>query len=462
MSHYPNVARQEQLQLAHDLGQQGKHQEAEALYRDFLSSDPGHPQVNFNMGVLIQQRANTPADRYEAASFYEKTILSGDADMELRASGLNNLGILMMKVEEPEKAAAAFKYALTMDPLHVEARINYAESLRFNNEFSEASKEFDTVLAMQPGSPSARFNRGMLGIMFGDLKQGFEDYEYRFDVPAFPTPRFVSDKPLWRGEDLNEKIILLTEEQGFGDSIQFIRFAGELKRLWPACKVWFYGSALLMELFKGVTALDRVFPKADVEDFDFHCPLLSLPHRLGTTLATIPAEVPYIWPVPNWQQFTLPLSVASFHKRKIGLVWAGSPRHGKDKWRSLEPEQFQPLIDSATDCQFYSLQVGPRWEEVERLKNIVSLAPDLLGWEYTAQAIQQLDLVLTVDTAVAHLTGALGKPVWMLCPHSPDFRWMLKREDSPWYPTMRIFRQSSRDDWRTPLVGIQKALCSTV
>lgn len=443
---------QDSLQRAHELGQQKRFTEAEYLYRTYLAAAPDDAQVNFNVGVLIQQRANSPADRFEAASFYEKAIMSKDCDMELRASSLNNLGILMMKVEHPEKAAVCFNLALQMDPLHIEARINYAEALRFECKFKEAFDQFDTILKVEPNSPSARFNRGMLHIMYGNLVNGFADYEWRFDVPAFPTPRFVSDKPLWQGEDLDGKTILLTTEQGFGDSIQFIRYAAELKQRWN-CQVWYFGHTLLMELFKGVAGLDRCFDQSDVEDFDYHVPIMSLPHRLGTTLEAIPATVPYIQ-AAGWKPFYLPPS----DKRKIGLVWAGSPRHGKDAYRSIKPEQLQPLIDAHRECQFYSLQVGPRWEEVNRLKGVVSLADSLLGWEYTAQAIHQLDLVISVDTAVAHLAGALAKPVWMLCPHSPDFRWMLERPDSPWYPTMTIYRQPSRDSWQPVIERINKDL----
>jgi tetratricopeptide (TPR) repeat protein len=443
---------QAELQLAHRMGQEGNFAESERIYKDYLQKAPDDAAVNFNVGVLIQQRANCPDDRFEAAEFYERVIKSSNADMELRASSLNNIGILMSKVDQPEKAAKCFNLALQLDPLHVEARINYAESLRFNCQWREAKDQFDTILEIEPGSPSARFNRGMLGVMCGDLKQGFEDYEYRFDVKAFPTARFVSDKPLWQGESLHGKTILLTTEQGFGDAIQFIRYAAELKQRWN-CQVWFYGHTLLMELFKGVTGLDRAFDQSDVEDFDFHVPIMSLPHRLGTTLETIPANVPYIQPT-GWTPYYIPPS----DKRKVGLVWAGSPRHGKDAYRSIEPEQYQSIIDAHPECQFYTLQVGPRCMEAARLTNVICLEPHILGWEYTAQALQQLDLLITVDTACAHLAGALARPVWMLCPESPDFRWMLERETSPWYPTMRIFRQPSRNSWQPVLDRIKNEL----
>lgn len=432
-----------QLQRAHDLGQSGQIAAAEHLYREYLKEAPQDAQVLFNVGVLIQQRASSPSERYEAAGFYEKALQSPEADMELKASCLNNMGILMMKVDRPDKAKIAFGFALQIDPLHTEARVNFAECLRFECNYEEADKQFETILQLDHDNASAHFNRGMIAIMFGDLKRGFEHYEHRFDVAAFPTKRFDSAKPLWKGEPLDGKTIVFTAEQGFGDAIQFIRYAQEVKDRWPTCRVWAHTHTLLVNLFKGARGLDLAFDRSDAEDYDYHVPIMSLPHRLGTELATIPARVPYIEPHDDWTPYYLPRPDS---RPRIGIVWAGSPRHGKDAWRSLKPEQVQPIIDGV-NANFYSLQVGPRWEEVNRINGIISLAPDLLGWEYTAQAILQLDLVITVDTAVAHLAGALGKPVWMMCPYSPDFRWMLGRDDSPWYPTMKIFRQPSKDDW---------------
>ncbi len=144
--------------------------------------------------------------------------------------------------------------------------------------------------------------------------------------------------------------------------------------------------------------------------------------------------------------------------KKIGLVFAGSPRHGKDAWRSIEPEAFQPLIDSHPECTFYSLQCGPRADECSRIRNVIDLAPTITDWTDTAQAILQLDLVISVDTAVVHLAGALGKPVWMLTPFSPDFRWMLTREDSAWYPHLKLFRQEKTGDWSPVLERINASL----
>jgi tetratricopeptide (TPR) repeat protein len=445
----------ELLQDAHRAGQAKDYGAAERLYREYLMHNPHDPQVLFNMGVLIQQRANAPADRFAAADYYHRCIACVEVEMETKASAMNNMGILMAKVSHPDKALICFKLALTFDPLHVEARINYAESLRFECQFEEADKEFETLVKMDPNNPSAQMNRGMIALMLGDFPRGWAAYEHRFGVPSFPTPVFESVRPMWRGEDLSGKTLLITTEQGFGDSIQFIRYAREIKDRWPDCRVWYFGHSLLIPLFAGVDGLDAAFDYREAEDFDFHVPIMSIPYCMSTTLDTIPNQTPYI-SLDGLPMFQIP----EIGARRIGLVWAGSPKHGKDEYRSVQPEAFQCLIDSNPDAQFYSLQVGPKADEVSRLRDVIDIAPRITGWTDTAQALSQLDLLISVDTATAHLAGALNVPTWVLIQHSPDFRWMLTREDSPWYPRHRLFRQETRGDWTTVIRRIETALCT--
>ncbi len=380
----------------------------------------------------------------------------------------------MGKINETEKAGICFVIALQMNPNLNAARINLADILRHDGKYEEADREFAEVLRLDPNSAAAKFSAGMIALMLGDMKRGWELYESRFDTDSFPTKRFNTNKPSWQRDDLADKTMLLTSEQGMGDDIMFIRYAKELKKKWPACRVLFYGNALMQRLFKGVDGLDRVISmgsfevsengtkrqlspgdKLDEFEYGYHCPLLSLPHRLGTTLEMIPSETPYIRNV-GWQPY-LEASLG-IGKRLVGLCWRGSPRHGKDFFRSIEPEMFQPLIDAHPEIQFYSLQVGPRADEANRLRDIIDLAPTITDWTDTAQALMQLDLLISVDTALLHLAGALDRFAWALIPHSPDWRWMLAREDSPWYPKLRLFRQPTQSDWETPLKRIRDAL----
>lgn len=427
------------LKRAEEAQNEGRLEEAEAVYTDYLKSAPDDPDVCFNMGVLCQTRGGHKAIN-EAAEWYHRTITAKTVDCMLKSDAMNNLGILMERADRPDKAQLCYFYALQFHPENSAARLNYANGLRFLGDYDEADHQYAEVLKLDPDSPELALNAGMLALLLGDLKRGFELYERRFEVKEFPTKPFISDRPLWRGEDLAGKTILITEEQGFGDTFQFIRYARELKRL--GATVWFYGNSLLMEIMQHVDGIDRAFDRTDVEDFDYHCSTMSIPNRLNTTLETIPADAPYITPANHKK---------SGVKRRIGIIWAGSPKHGKDQWRSVEPEAFQPIIDSQPDTEFVSLQVGPRAHECTRLRGVTDIAPNVTGWMDTAKVIATLDLIICVDTGCAHLAGAMGVPVWLLIPHSPDFRWLLEREDSPWYPHARLFRQPASDDWQTPI-----------
>lgn len=284
---------------------------------------------------------------------------------------------------------------------------------------------------------------------------------------------------------MNGKRLLLFFEQGFGDGIFMIRYAREIKRRWPACQVWTYSHTLLCRLLESCDGVDRAFDffteptgyltrGESEEQFlpDYYVPIMSLPHRFGTTIETVPAEVPYIHAPELYiypeRMNTLGLScgiqkIGEEWKRirPIGLVWAGSPRHGKDRFRSTPPEIWQPLIDAHPECQFYSLQVGPRQDEVKRLRNVIDMAPAICAvgdWTATAQVVAQLDAICCVDTAVAHLAGAMAKRVLVAIPKSPDFRWGLNGERSVFYPTMTLVRQTVETDWSSVVQRISEIL----
>lgn len=450
------------LEKAANAGDDGNHDKAERLWKQYLEHFPNDPDVLFNVGVCIMRRSSGIADRCEAAEYFHRVVSCVECRMERKADAMNNLGNIAEKAGHTEKAAICYGFAVKMWPNHKAAKTNLGDCHRFFGNFEEADKEYREVLSMDDASPEANFCAGMIALLLGDFTRGWAGYEHRFDMDTFPTKPIKSKIPKWAGEDLNGKTILLTQEQGWGDQIQFIRYAGELKKKWSDCTVWLYCGTAIVKLMEAAEGVDSVFDCihepdgtvsiGDMESggYDFHCPLLSLPHRLGTTLAAIPNKVPYIH---LSQGRELRANIAN-----VGIVWAGSPLHGKDKWRSVEPELFQPLIDAYPNINWISLQCGPRAHECSRLNDVTDLSPVLNAWEKTAHAIQNLDLVISVDTAIVHLAGALNVPVWMLTPNSPDWRWMLTREDSPWYPNMRLFRQTNREDWETPMKRIIEAL----
>lgn len=447
------------LLRAHKAGEAGKFDVAEKIYRGYIAKYPEDDQVLFNLGVLVQRREKSPEERVEAINWYQRCI-AAPGSIWTKSNAANNCGLIMGKINQIGEATIFFHLAIQMNPNNAAARVNFGDMLRHNGDYKEADREFVEVLRLDPNSAAAKFSAGMIALMLGDFKRGFELYESRFDVESCQTPKFKSDKPEWNGEYLNGKAILLTTEQGHGDAIMFVRYAREIKKRFTDCDIVFRGDNLFRNLFKGVDGLDYFFATGEqLPEYDYHCPIMSLPHKFGTTIETVPNETPYIRPVAGWELYSdYDGHETSLPKQRIGLVWAGSPRHGKDAFRSLQPEMLQPLIDAHPEIQFYSLQVGPKADECARLRDIIDLAPTITDWTDTAQALLQLDLLISVDTAVVHLCGALGKPCWMLTPFSPDWRWMLTREDSTWYPKMKLFRQPHQGDWATPLKRIYEAL----
>lgn len=458
---------QKKLAAGNKACNQLRFREAESIYRECLKIAPYHVQVLWNLGVLVQRRADNPAERREAMDLYHDVIKYSNGDVKIASSAFTNMGVMMGKVNHIEEAEICFGMALQMNPENNAARINFADVLRHNGKYSEANREFGEVLRLDPESAAAKFSTGMIRLLMGDLLGGFELYESRFDVESFPTKRFQSEKPLWDFidgalPDLDGKTLLVWEEQGFGDTFMFCRYFREIKKRWPDAKIWFRGNPLYRNIAKGIDGLDLFMSVESIplSLYDYHCPIMSLPNRFGTTLETVPNETLYIAPHESWQSYVMSEKVPIEHLdcTRIGLCWAGSPRHGKDAWRSLDPEAFQPMIDAHPEIQFYSLQVGPRADECARLKNVIDLAPTITDFTDTAQAILQLDLIVSVDTAVVHLCGALGKPCHMLCPMSPDWRWLLTGETSPWYPRLRLFRQEKAGDWEPVLKRISEAL----
>lgn len=446
----------ELLTRAQDLQREKKWTEAIPLWREHLEFDPQDAAVWFNLGAALQATADSPADRYAAAECYQKVLTCPGVEMDTKAHAMSNLGVMMLKVGHHAKATICFNLATQIDPTNAAARVNLGDALRYEGKYDEADAEFEAVLKLDPESHGAKFSSGMIKLLLGDLAEGFAGYESRFFVESFPAKRFITDVPVWSGEDLDGKTLLLTQDQGFGDQLQFIRYAAEIKREWPTCCIIFRGDEPLRNIMLCADGVDEFVSNASETAYDYHVPTMSLPHRFGTTLATIPASVPYIHPKANGWSFQFYDELEP--KKKIALVWAGSPRHGRDEFRSIAPELFQPLIDAHPECAFYSLQCGPRADEAAKLRNVTDLAPLISDWTHTAQALQQLDLLITVDTAVAHLAGALACNVWMLTPHSPDWRWLLGRDTSPWYPTMRLFRQEREGGWQGVIKQISELL----
>ncbi len=283
-------------------------------------------------------------------------------------------------------------------------------------------------------------------VCFGVTSQpGWPEYEWRWRRQDASPPALT--QPLWDGSSLQGKSILLYPEQGLGDTLQFIRYAPLVKQ--TGATVIVQCQPPLLRLLATCAGIDRLLPEgADLPPFDVQAPLLSLPRILRTTLASIPANIPYLSADPDlrarWRQ-----SLSGVADFKVGIAWQGNPGHKRDRQRSVPLAAFAPLAE-APGVRLVSLQKGPGHEQLtelaERLR-VLDLTDELEDFADTAALLSNLDLVITVDTAVAHLAGAMGIPVWVALPIVPDWRWLLERQDSPWYPTMRLFRQTAWGDW---------------
>jgi hypothetical protein len=308
---------------------------------------------------------------------------------------------------------------------------------------------YEQVLLLEPTCVEAQGNRGLMLLTLGDLGAGWEQLEWRWKQPNRKKELRKFAQPRWLGQvPVEGKTILLYAEQGLGDSIQFVRYAHPLAQ--AGADVIVQVQAPLVPLLRGVAGIDNVIgPKDRLPSFDLQCPLMSLPLAFRTTLETIPASTPYL-SAPDERIATWSERLGKATTPRVGIVWSGNPKHGNDRNRSIGLKTLLPLL--SLGIEVVSIQKDVRDADSEVLKSqpqIRVLGNELNDLADTAAVISLLDLVVSVDTAPAHLAGALGKRVWVLLPFSPDWRWLLDREDSPWYPTARLFRQTSFGNWDT-------------
>lgn len=349
-----------------------------------------------------------------------------------------------------DEAVAASRKAIALRPGYVEAHNLLANCLKAEGRIEEALPIFDRVIAAQPNNAGAHFNRALALLLDGRFEEGWREYEWRWRWREFPSARPPKDVPLWDGKRREGGTILLWGEQGGGDTIQFVRYAPLVHAL--CGRVALAVRNEMIGLLESAPGVDRVIDREKYaeagEDFAACAPLLSLPRLMATTTETIPAEIPYLR-APEGSAAPWRKRLGKSKKRNIGLVWAGNAKHANDHHRSCRLADMAPL-GRAKGVRFHALQIGDPAAQVDappqglKLKR---LDGELHDFAVLAGALEAMDLVITVDTAPAHLAGAMGRPVWVALPFSPDWRWQLHREDSPWYPGMRLFRQASPGNW---------------
>jgi len=361
----------------------------------------------------------------------------------------------MVKLNRPQDAIASYDAALKLAPGHPQVLTSRANALRRLDYPAEALLNLQAALASQPNYPEAQFEASLAQLTLGRFRVGWKGYESRWATRGFAPHRRDFIAPLWLGEQpICGKTILLHAEQGYGDTIQFVRYAPLVAE--RGAKVFLEVQPELVRLLWQMRGVETVVGRGEpLPAFDFHCPLLSLPLAFDTTLETIPGDVPYVRPGCA-EIIAFERSLPSKRPR-IGLAWAGRRSHRNDLSRSMSLNTLLPLL-GLSGVQFVSLQHELCAEDEHLLDHrpeIVRIGEKLSDFAETAAVISLLDIVISVDTAIAHLAGALAKPVFVLLPFAADFRWMRQRPDSAWYPTARLFRQKSFAQWGDTIAAVR-------
>ena len=441
--------------LGATLQAQDRYQEAIGCYEKALALVPDDAQAHNNLGVALQALNRLE----EAVASYQKALALEPAYAEAH----HNLGTALQALDRYEEAIGCYEKALVLKPDLAEAHNNLGVALQALNRHAEAVASYEKTLALKPDLAEAHWNEALALLSLGDFHRGWTKFEWRWQTKNFPSPRRNFPQRHWQGENLEGKTILLHAEQGFGDTIQFVRYAPLVAA--RGGRVILEIQAELKGLICGLPRIEKVISKGEAPpDFDVHCPLLSLPLIFASTLETIPSAVPYLQPladrVTKWSKL-----LGHAERLQVGITWSGRPTYGKtDYKRSIPLALLAPLLGTP-GARFVGLQKDIRQSDAATLDTVtdfLTFSEELGDFSDTAALLSVLDLVISIDTAVAHLAGALGKPCWTLLPFSADWRWLIAREDSPWYPTMRLFRQPAIGDWQEVLRRIEKELSGEI
>ena len=435
----------------------GRFEEAVAWYRNALRQAPDHPEILYNLGNSCLELG----DIDEALAHFNAVLATNPGHV----GALVNRGNTLLRFNRPSEAIASYDGALAAMPGHPQILTNRGHALRRLDRPVEALAGFEAAIAARPEFPEAHFEAAMTRLCLGDFEAGWKAYEWRWRTGAFAGQRRQLQAPLWLGDaPVAGKTILLHAEQGMGDTIQVIRYAPLLagQGAKVVCEVQPELLPLLAQL-RNVQDITVIAKGEPLPAFDLHCPLLSLPLAFGTQPATIPAAVPYLAApaerLAKWRD-RLPPAGPLAARPRAGFVWSGQPSHKNDANRSIPLKRLAGLFENPSLHCFglqHDLRDADR-EVLRELPNLIHLGDTFADFADTAAVISLLDVVVSVDTAVAHLAGALGKPVVILLPYAADFRWLRDRDDSPWYPTARLLRQPAFDDWDSVIVRLRAEL----
>ncbi len=394
----------------------------------------------------------------QAARLFTAALQAAPPDVPDEISMLNGLAEALRGKQDFDGALDCYRRALARNPRDVVTLQNHGSTLVALNRHAEALEQYRLARAIAPDSPDLRLNEGISMLALGMWPEGWEQLEARLSMPHLnPVDQFPKDVPHWRGEtDIAGKSILLQAEQGLGDTLQFIRYAPLVAAL--GARVVVRVQPTLGALLARLPIAHTVLTFADaVPDVDVQCPIMSLPLVFRTTLANVPAQGPYIGASPEYLMLWQAL-LGLPRRRRIGIAWFGRQNRPQ---RSMPLQTLAPLLLARQDLEFHSLQkempdADRHWLATHRA--MVDHSADQKNFADTAALVAQMDMVLSIDTSLAHLAGALGKPVWIMLPFSADWRWLVGRTDTPWYPTARLFRQKRPGDWEGVVAEVAQAL----
>ncbi|MDO8606299.1 MAG: tetratricopeptide repeat-containing glycosyltransferase family protein [Phaeospirillum sp.] len=443
--------------------------EAEAQYRRLLAADPGCAEAHNALGIALQQQGK-PA---EAAGCFRRAVAikpdyvgaHGNLGAALKTLGWldqavvaleqalaldsgnaeshYNLACAYQEGGQFEQAIAGYRRTVALTPNHSGAYNNLGIIFKSLGRLDEAMAAYARSIACAPDNPVVRYNHAQALLESGDFKRGWAEHEWRF-AAGIALARH-SELPRWQGEALTGRTILVWSEQGLGDTIQFCRYLPLLSH--RDAKVIFEVQPQLERLCRSSLADITVVARGQpLPDCDFQVPLMSLPGLMVET----PAATAYLHPIAD-EARAWGATLGPRLRPRIGLVWAGSPTHKDDRNRSVPVESLRPMTE-LTGAEFYSFQVGPAANG--QITGVTDLSSRFDDFAATAAALGHMDLLIAVDTAVLHLAGALGRPAWALLPFAPDWRWLRHRDDSPWYPSLRLFRQERRQDWESVIARV--------
>lgn len=426
-----------------------RHHQALESFNRAIAINPNYAEAYSNRGISLQQLNRLD----EALVSYERAI----AINPNYAQAYSNRGNILKELYRFNEAIASYNQAIAINPNYAEAYCNLGNAFKDMQCLNQAEASYDKAIAINPNYAEAYWNKSVLKILNGDYLEGWQLYEWRWKKSPLINRVRNYPQPLWLGESsINGKTLLIYPEQGYGDYLQCIRYTKLLEQL--GALVIF---ELPYELIAITSSLKGQFSIIEtgkmLSNFDYHCPIMSLPLAFKTTLETIPAEIPYLHADSNkkkqWQQ-----RLGSKTKPRVGLVWSGSKHHKNNHNRSISLNSLNPLFNLDIDFHCLQKEISADDMAIATANNMTVHNHLINDFSDTAALIEAMDLIISVDTSVAHLAGALGKQLWLLLAYAPDYRWMLDRDDTPWYPTARLFRQSDPTNWDYLINQVRDAL----